>query len=1413
MTFSRVGHILLLLCVASVPAAAQSADRFEALVGLARVRRDAGDAQAARRYFEQAREVKSLDPSLQTEYFWVLTDVSAADAVAVGLELLAHQPRADDVREGTIAAAIASGDEPAVLAAATAGVQQDPGRALWHRRVAESLSRQRRVVEAVAAWQAAAGATGAGDNDRAGLALALEAAGQDALAVNAWSQVPTAMRQTRPDWERSRLRAVARSASPAEAALDVQTWLAAHPDDTAMREILVDLWARAGQPARALAVLQPLLEGPDAGRWTAREVQLARAAGQTALAIERLEVMAARGRARRADRLMLAELFIESGQFTRAGREIRALSGPTCDGALLELADRIPGAPGTSLLVELLGARDCREASKWITRGIERTTAEGRHPEALALVGTLPSGERGTVAMQRLAGQLHLWTGDAAGAADALAPFVAAHPEDVAARDALVDAHRGAGDSQAAWRVAGPLVESSTTVPARLLVFAEIALEADHPEAVDPILARLPQQAASHIVRLELRGRALAALGRPAEAVRVLSSVTVSELSGLATLALVDSVLATRGVDEAGAIARLAASDGNRVDLLARRLMLDTLAASGVAPAEVRATLAASDPALPALVDAEVALRRQRPFDALAALQTLPPGAHPQRTAALRVAALAGSGNVQAAAADLQTLRRGRPDFTPFILHEAELAWRLRPGADTRAAVLALPSRFPGNCDAAAVAARVLAFEQRHAEVITLLGEMGARTDLPIEGRVLMARSLFAMGRAADALATVADVELRGPDAVFRAELMARVDGPAASDRAFRALADSDEASADLYLAWAGLTPDPRRQLAVLEDGARRFDAHVGLLSRLSVARAAAGDREGSLASAERAVAIDPAGGDAWFQVIAQTAAVRPAGELGAVLDRFGAVAAAKPALGVSVADRVAALVRPPNDPLLTSALGWLPADVADPSLVVSRDLARVRLLAAGERWFEALEAADRAVLAHPESVLALRLRADVLSWAGRHDEGISAYDDYLAVVPDDVDARRQQARVAGWAGRFTDARRLYANLRARYPDDRAIAAESEAKAAFFDGRWQRAVGRYEQWLALEPESSEARFEMAQAVRAAGDAERADATLVALSPTGGHRLAEAAREREAWRREPSVAFVADLSSADGYGGQRLLDLRQSGGGLHSVLGRTGRTTFMTDVTAIQAASADVDRSGYQLGVAGDQRVSRTTALAGRASFWDVSGPAGGPIALASGSVSWAPADRWVLTGGAERELLLDNIDTIDSRIVATGAMAGAAFESPMTSVDVRSSWQRLSDGNQRARLSASATRAVSERLSHVRAVAWAELLDYEQAVDVYFSPRRFLRVDGGLEYAHLFSQPRFRGDRMNQVAFGYLIGTDSNGVIYQHPSFRLGWEMSPSLVLSVRADVIRSRSYNEQSVLVSMHLIGGAFSR
>jgi len=1412
------GPVLLLgvalLCVGGAVLHAQSSDRFDALVGLARVKRDAGDHAGARRYFEQAREIRPLDPGMQVEYFWTLAYVDSAAAILAGTEALERRPADDVVRDRVIMLAIGAGDEAAVLALAGSGAEREPGRALWHRRTAESLARLGRHRDAATAYVAAVRGTDTNVADRAGLALMLEASGDFAGARQAWNNISAAERRARPDWERSRLRAVVRTAPASEAARELTAWLNEWPDDVEARETLVGRLTEAGNVEGALRAMQPLLNGPRRRYWIAREIDVAWAGGRPDLAIARLDRIVSSGEATLGDRVALAELLLGDRAFPRAEavlREAAHVAG-TCDARLFELADRIPGPPGTTLLIEQIDVRDCRDQPAWLLRGVARATAEGRHAEALRMLELVPEMHRTGARERRLHGQLRLWTGDAASAVRLLQPVVAADPDDTSARDALVDALRTLGDASAAWRDAAPLLDAPDTSESRLEVLAELALEADQPAAVSRILRRLSNQNDGQGRHAGLEGRALLALGQPAAAAARLASVPIGALTTSAVLALIDSTFEVRGVRAALDTARRVATRPDERDLVARRLMLELLAGDATAAASSRVALAPSDAAAPRFVDAEVALAQQRPFDALAILSTISSPEQAQRLADLRVTALAGTGDLQSASALLQTLRRNRPAFAPFVMREAELNWWLTPGPATLAAVLALPSRFPGHTGAAITAARALAFERHHVDVVSVLGGERGLPLLPLEGRLLMARSLFEMGRGEAALDAVVDHELRGSGAIFRAEVIARVQGEEAGRLAFEALVARRDASTDTFLGWAALTSDRRARVDILERAVARFDSDPQVWSNLAVAHAAAGNRARSVEAAGRAVSLDPFAADAWFQLLAHSAAMRDPAALATLMERFRAASASRPALLIGMADRLAGLVRSADDPLLTSALVWLTTSPVDSALLVSRDLAVVRLLAAGERWHKAVSAADDSVLAHPESAAAVRLRADVLSWAGRHDEAIAAYGDYLTLVPTDVDARRQQARVAGWAGRFDDARRFYAALRTGHADDAAITAEARAKRAFFDGRWRDAVKLYDEWLQLEPTNGEARFEMAEAQRAAGDRGRANAGLMALSPEGGHRLADAALARDAWQREPSVAALFEARSANGYGGQRLLDLRRSGGGVDLVVGQDGRTTLSAEVMAVLAVAADARRAGYQGGITAAHDLRKSISLEGHASLWGVSGASGTSTQLRS-AATWTANDRWTVAGGMERERLLDNLSTIDRGVMATGLFAGAGFQSPRTSMALRSSWQTLSDGNRRRRLSVSATRAVSERLSHVRAVVWSELLDYRRPSATYFAPNAFLRVDGGAEYTHLLSQPRFRGDRMNLIVVGYLVGTDFRGTFYQHPSIRLGWEVSESIALSVRGDVVRSRSYNENSVVVSMHLVGGAFTR
>ena len=147
------------------------------------------------------------------------------------------------------------------------------------------------------------------------------------------------------------------------------------------------------------------------------------------------------------------------------------------------------------------------------------------------------------------------------------------------------------------------------------------------------------------------------------------------------------------------------------------------------------------------------------------------------------------------------------------------------------------------------------------------------------------------------------------------------------------------------------------------------------------------------------------------------TARTRTRPDLEGVLERFRVETSGNASLFFGMIDRIAGLVRSSDDPLVTHALTWLDDRGISSGDELARNLSRVRLLAAAERWPEAVAAAHALAATHAAAPVALSLRADVLSWSGRHDEAIAAYDEYLRLVPGDVNVRRQQARVAGWAG------------------------------------------------------------------------------------------------------------------------------------------------------------------------------------------------------------------------------------------------------------------------------------------------------------------------------------------------------------------------------------------------------------
>jgi tetratricopeptide (TPR) repeat protein len=1028
----------------------------------------------------------------------------------------------------------------------------------------------------------------------------------------------------------------------------------------------------------------------------------------------------------------------------------------------------------------------------------------------LALLRRLPIAEAVTPAMRRLEGQLLLWTGHAVDAAAVLDDVIRAHPDDVPARQALVEAYRSAGAAVAAWTAARPLLDDPSVPAGQRLSLAVLALDAHRPAEAIAIVDALPATPGRTASKAEIGGRASLMQGRPADALRLLSAVPASELTADGALALIDSTSATEGLMAAVAASRrFDTSAAAWRDVLARRVMLETLAGNHDMSTRLRASLATLDPATAAMTDIEVALAQERPHDALALLDALDTrSASAPRATDLRATALEGIGDEAGAAALLSKMTVEEPATASFAIRYAMVQWRLHPQAATRQAVLDLPARWPGNQDAAIAASTILVVEDRFSDALSTLGSPGSWRQLPVTGRLIAARSLRRLGRAPEALALLDDLpNLAGGGAILRAELIASVRGPAEANAAFRTIAAMSSATPDLYLSWSAIAESESDRLDVLTAGAQRFPANVPILTALASAEWAQRHAAAATAAAERAIAADAHAGAAWFVLVDAAAGKASRSDLDAVLTRFDAMTSGDVSLRIGMAEHVLGVGRGTEVGLLARALGWLDAVPADHPLASARDLARVRVLAASEQWTEALRDIDRVLNADGHAPAALKLRAEVLSWSGRHQEALRAYDAYLAVAPQDVEARRQQARVATWAGRADQARALYASLQAAVPDNAAIAAEARAKSAFMAGRWDAAATAYQAWLAIEPDETEARFERAESLRAADHVAEAEAELNRLVTTSGHQLAFAARTRDRVLRAPSFSVTDDDKSANGYGGQRLLDSRQRGAGFSTTLGSEGATRVAVDGARLDAGSGGTTRTGFRAGVSIGQQVVPSVRLDGQVAAWTLT-PDHRGLTLGSVQASWRVSDLWTLQGAVQREAVLESLATIDARLTASGALAGASYETPTSSFDLRASWQSLSDANGRRRASLTFTHVVDQRLRQLRAVVWGEELAYRDRAGLYFSPSGFLRADAGVEYTHAFSTPRFRGDRRNELSAGYLLGTDSRGTLYQHPTIRLNLELTNGLAFDARASLIRSAAYNESAFTIGLRLVG-----
>jgi hypothetical protein len=269
--------------------------------------------------------------------------------------------------------------------------------------------------------------------------------------------------------------------------------------------------------------------------------------------------------------------------------------------------------------------------------------------------------------------------------------------------------------------------------------------------------------------------------------------------------------------------------------------------------------------------------------------------------------------------------------------------------------------------------------------------------------------------------------------------------------------------------------------------------------------------------------------------------------------------------------------------------------------------------------------------------------------------------------------------------------------------------------------------------------------------------------------------------------------------------------REESGAFAVTLGHHGATMLQVDGARMQANGDHVRRYGSRGGVHIATPLSPQFLLSGHASVWHFSG--GDLSAAAEARVDGRVAQIWKATLGLERELVLENEATVDSRLAATGILAGARAETRTGALELRAAWQNLSDGNTRRRISLQVDRSLGGRLQRFRVLGRAEELAYTKAADGYFSPADFLRVDTGVEYAHPLTRSRFRGDRHGEIALGYLAGTDNRGVMYHQPTARFAVEVGGGVAIDGRAAWIRSTVYDHQTLSIGVRLGGGAGAR
>jgi tetratricopeptide (TPR) repeat protein len=137
-------------------------------------------------------------------------------------------------------------------------------------------------------------------------------------------------------------------------------------------------------------------------------------------------------------------------------------------------------------------------------------------------------------------------------------------------------------------------------------------------------------------------------------------------------------------------------------------------------------------------------------------------------------------------------------------------------------------------------------------------------------------------------------------------------------------------------------------------------------------------------------------------------------------------------------------------------------------------------ILAARQQYARARKICEQILSLNPQDKMAKLYLARFASWQKDYPNALKFYDKVIAENPDWILPAREKARVLGWMRHYAASIAQYQKALKEYKPDQPTELEMPAKHDYYRRFDRAAIKEYTAWLAKEPDSLEALFDLAQ---------------------------------------------------------------------------------------------------------------------------------------------------------------------------------------------------------------------------------------------------------------------------------------------------------------------------------------------